>query len=143
MVWYLPEMQDEHHKELKCGEPFVAATIHEIWAERDKYTTQELCNKIVNDMQLYLQRRLVEAEDSIELRVLMSRLNIEVRFESKHATWIKWLNPAEDVIMLNTDGAVGEYNGFGGVFRDWQGNVEMAFTGSSQSKSVIGQELSH
>ncbi|KAF9610717.1 hypothetical protein IFM89_024567 [Coptis chinensis] len=96
---------------------FVAATIHKIWAERGrrrmnqmKYTTQELCSKIVNDMQLYLQRRLGEVEDYIELRVLMSRLNIEVSYQSKHITWIKWINPEEDVIMLN-----------------WQGNEEMAF----------------
>ncbi|KAF9598203.1 hypothetical protein IFM89_025831 [Coptis chinensis] len=106
-----------------------------------KYTSQELYHKIIYDMQLYLQRKLVDVQDSIETRILMSRLNIEVRYHTKQAEQSKWNSPEGDVMMLNTDGVVGEFNGFGGVFRNWQGSMELAFIGSSPSKSVIGQEL--
>ncbi|KAF9595189.1 hypothetical protein IFM89_037775 [Coptis chinensis] len=62
--------------------------------------------------------------------------------KGKVITNCTWMKPDEDVLKLNSDGSVTNDNTrFGGMLRDSNGEVKLAYTASNGSRSVLFQEL--
>ncbi|KAF5185922.1 hypothetical protein FRX31_024491 [Thalictrum thalictroides] len=90
----------------------------------------------------YIQLQVKEIPNTQVLRSLVDRLGIVV--DHKEASYIActWNPHLKGVIKLNCDGAVNDNgNSFGGLMRNWKGDVLCAYIGKDDSTFVFQQEL--
>lgn len=92
-------------------------------------------------MKNYLSRAIVELQDTIALGVLCNNLDIHPIWKPVTVITCQWDKPAEDEIMINTDGSVGRNS------NGCEGSLEKTFKpilyfhGNSVSKSMLEQKL--
>ncbi|KAF9622077.1 hypothetical protein IFM89_029361 [Coptis chinensis] len=128
---------------------FIYATVNGIWTERNsrrfdhiQTQAQEVTLNIIRTTRLYLQTKLKEVADTAQTREFLHRIGVTARMKGKVLTNCIWMKPDEDVLKLNSDGSVTNDNtGFGGMLRDSNGEVKLAYTRSNGSHSVLFQEL--
>ncbi|KAF5185168.1 hypothetical protein FRX31_025246 [Thalictrum thalictroides] len=93
-------------------------------------------------MKLYLQ---TEIESVLKIGTnngLIDRLGLSVPFKKKNVQHYIWEKPDPRWLKLDYDGALNDQGtGYGGLIRNEDGYVLLAYIGCSKTNSVIIQEL--
>ncbi|KAF5187699.1 Perakine reductase [Thalictrum thalictroides] len=113
-------------------------------AKHNRGTTspEALAYKILREMKLYLQTIIDNVLDTGVNKSLLERIGLVITYKHKDVVNCSWDKPKQDFFKLNCDGALNlEGVGYGGLIRDKDGHVLLAYLGNSHSKSVIMQEL--
>ncbi|KAF8398863.1 hypothetical protein HHK36_014727 [Tetracentron sinense] len=129
-------------KETSKGDPIDSArklcfnaSIYHIWLERNARIFQNqflpieiICNKILRDTSLRLNRPRLELLDTPSNRDFFLEWNIPIVWHHVRERWCSWLPPPEGVTMINIEGSLtNNAAGCGAIFRDHQGEPILAF----------------
>ncbi|KAF5204158.1 Cyclin-dependent protein kinase inhibitor smr6 [Thalictrum thalictroides] len=127
----------------------ICATVNYIWVERNMRRFQNksqnaynLKHRLCKEIRRYLQMQIKDIPDSPPLKALISRLGIVCDLKAASYIPCTWSKPMQGIVKLNSDGAVRDSgNGFGGLLRNWEGEVLCAYSGNDICNSVFHQEL--
>ncbi|KAF9598754.1 hypothetical protein IFM89_031422 [Coptis chinensis] len=134
---YAYEKEVEQKKDLAdIYRAFICATVHEIWAERNRRRFQsvphlqakELVELIVKDTRLYLQAKIKDIVSTFEIKQLLQTLRLQVNLKENTEIPCYWTKPDEGVVKLNTDGVVNSRGASpGGIIRDNHRDIVVAY----------------
>ncbi|XP_026450979.1 uncharacterized protein LOC113351147 [Papaver somniferum] len=109
---------------------------------RSSFNSQDQVSLLIfQDVRFEMSTSICMEEDNVHLRWFMSRWRINFLFIQPDIIECTWLAPANDKIIINTNGSKSDDAGsFGAILRDHNAEVLSAASGDSPPISVLAHE---
>lgn len=144
----LPESSNRNQRDWSCAVCLVSldsqkSLIQHLHGKKHKLKEEELrCVEVMDSERVVNSTPTITSNNMVLVESLSQRLSGLITPSTRSYKWCVWRKPEFGWMKLNTDGSVDKRNaGFGGLFRDFEGEPLCAYVSKTYTNDIFLAEL--